>query len=387
MDDKSLSILNPIKNINKFYEDLLGYSLDKTSLKLLNNSEWVKICNKLNANSTAFGFFLPRNQTAYINCGGNLQGLSIYHEYFGHGLFFERTLLGKQIIDLERRMVKKEKEYFGENIFSRKELNSFREKDENYFELTRLKKVNYLHFESSAMFTEYVLSKKFRFKENFERKYHNLSSNLKKSLDKIISFDNNFGNLATYWVSGFAKHYDKSKLKNFLENMYGEKKINNSKLVVLSGSQKSFSDIDLLASSNTLQNVKNNCLDLISFKEKEFEDRLKLFELQITSPLLTGKYISGDEEYFKRKKMQLFEQPITEEAINHNFKKSEEQRILSYQFPEDSKERSLGLSYSETYLLNALCLGDGERLLTKENLLAEKNNIFNKHKINFGCLK
>jgi hypothetical protein len=172
------------------------------------------------------------------------------------------------------------------------------------------------------------------------------------------------------YAQGMARRITPARVRRLLEEIYGIKAVNSSKLVLLTGSKKPFSDIDLFASSNFLAATKNNWLDLVVFDEEDFERRVSLFEVQVTPPIMTGEFIVGDKNYLQQKREQLQEQSITEEAIQHNFRKAEENKDLSLKYPENSEERRRGFSYFQTYLANALALRQGLRLFTKEDLLS-----------------
>ena len=68
------------KSSNEYFENLLGYKPEQTKLQTFPS-------NELNHE----GVYLPRNQTAIIQEGNPL---SLFHEYFGHGLFCEQSLTG-----------------------------------------------------------------------------------------------------------------------------------------------------------------------------------------------------------------------------------------------------------------------------------------------------
>jgi hypothetical protein len=352
---------------NQFYLNLLGYSPKQTSLQNLSESQWKKFTLSTGFNPNSSGIYLPRNQTAVIR---EQNILSLFHEYFGHGLYSEQSLSGRRLVDLEEKLLEKEKQEFREKKFTLEDIQKFRKQNKIFQELDEFRKQNLLQYETFAIWTEYLLSGKFGLKEDFEKKYDSLRGVEKKSVDSVIKFNEQYGNLATFYAQGLAKNITTERVRRLLGDVWGNELINNSKLVLLTGSKKPFSDIDLFVSSNYLQTTKNNWLDLVVFNEEDFEKKIKFFESQVTHPIMSGEFVAGDEKYLQQKKEQLQEQPITEEAIQHNFCKSEEQRTRALEYPKKSKERKLGFNYSETYLRNALALREGLRLFTKEDLFS-----------------
>ena len=170
-----------------------------------------------------------------------------------------------------------------------------------------------------------------------------------------------------------ARRTTPKRARRLLEEVYGVQEVKNSKLILLTGSKRPFSDIDLFASSNYLYSAKNDWLDLVVFEEGDFERRVRLFEVQVTHPILAGEFVAGDTDYLQQKRKQLQEQPITEEAIQHNFRKSEQETVASKRTSDEGLRKVFG-SYSKVYLANALALKDGLRLFTKQALLSYFNN-------------
>jgi hypothetical protein len=227
-----------------------------------------------------------------------------------------------------------------------------------------------LQYETFAIWTEYLLSEEHDLRDLFGRKYDFLGGQEKEAVDSAINFSEQYGALATFYAQGMARRTTPERVKKLLRDVYGSEAVNNSKLVLLTGSRKPFSDIDLFASSNYLQSTKNEWLDLVAFDEEDFERRVKLFEVQVTHPIIAGEFVAGDRNYLQQKRRKLQEQPITEEAIRHTFAKSDENNFLSLQHSKGSEERKRGVSYSQTYLANALALRQGIRLFSKEDLLS-----------------
>ncbi len=352
---------------NAFYQDLHGYKPEQTKLQSIPEKHWKTFCQRTDLNSNSSGIYLPRNQTAIIQ---NRNPLSLFHEYFGHGLFCEQSLIGRKLVDLEKKLLEDEKQEFQNRKFSLKDLEKFREQNKTFQELKEFRKQNLARYEIFAIWTEYLLSKEFSLRDEFEMKYDFLEKENREAVDSVINFSESYGDLATFYASGLARRTTPERVKKLLEDVYGIEAVNNSKLILLTGSKKPFSDIDLFACSDYLQPTKNSWLDLAVFREENFEERTRLFETQVTHPIMAGEFITGNKNYLQQKRIQLQEQPITKEAIKYNLNLSEEQKQRALEYPEQSEERKTGLSYSETYLKNALALKQGLRLFTKEDLIS-----------------
>lgn len=350
----------------EFYKNLLGYKSEETSLHSIPNQQWNEFAMQRGLNPNSTGVYLPRNQTAIIQSGDEL---GLFHEYFGHGIYCERTRSGKKLVELEQELLKKEQEQFSKGQFTLEELSEFREQNPLFSKLQEHREQNLVRYESFAIWTEYLLSKENGDLEAFHQKYDSLDGQEKEFIDSVINFSKSYGDLATMYAHGMARRTTPERVRMLLENIYGIKAVKNSKLVLLTGGKKPFSDIDLFVSSNYLKSTKNNWLDLVAFDEEDFERRMRLFEVQLTLPIMEGEFIAGDKSYLQQKRRQLQEQLITEEAIRHNFEKSEKERIASEETNDEELKRVFS-SYSKTYLVNAFALRGGIRLFTKGDLLS-----------------
>jgi len=366
---KHLKLNDEIKtlldNSNSFYQNSLGYPPEQTSLEQVPRFEWVNFTQSKGLNTNCQGIYLPRNQTAIIK-GQN--PLSLFHEYFGHGLYCEQSLKGRKLVELEKSLLKEEKQKFQGRKFNLEDIQRFRSENSVFQKLDKFKMENLGQYELFAIWTEYLLSKEFGFERDFRKKYASLENREKEHIDSTINFSEQYGNLAAFYAQGMARIPTPKRVKNLLEEIYGTRAVNNSKLILLTGSKKPFSDIDLFASSNYLQSIENDWLDLMAFNEKDFEKMVKLFETQVTHPIMSGEFIAGDKEYLQQIKKQLQTQPITKEAINHNLQKSRKNDVAA-KATKDGKLKKLFDSYAQTYLANALALKGGKRIFIKDELL------------------
>ena len=356
---------------NQFCQDLLGYKPEQTSLQIIPFSEWLGFTSERNLDSDSLGIYSPRNRTAMIK-GEN--PLSLLHEYFGHGLYCEQSLAGRELVDLERKLLGEEREEFEGRNFTLSEIKRFRLRNKTFRELHEFKEQNLGRYELFAIWAEYFFSKELGLEKEFERKYDSFPSEDNEMINSVINFSERYGNLATFYAQGIARRTTPERARKLLEEIYGRKNVDNSKLILLTGSKKPFSDIDLFASSNYLKATNNGWLDLVVFDEGDFERRINLFEAQVTHPIFAGDFVTGDKDYLEEKRRQLKVQPITEEAIEYNLSRSKYAQQVSDSYPKNSEEREVASSYSKTHFANALALKEGLRLFTKEELLSSSHS-------------
>lgn len=351
---------------NDFYQGLLGYKQEQTKLTVLDCEGWRALCKKQEGNQDASGMFQPRSQIAVINSESEVYPLNLFHEYFGHGLFCERTLTGKKLVDLEQKLMQEEKEHFEGIPFSLKELKRFRENNATFKHLQQEREDNLDLYENFAIWTECLLAKHFDINQ-FEMRYDSMPESERSQFDKILSFSKRYGNLSTFYAVGFERKITIPRVKMLLEDIY-KNLLQDARFIVVYGSGKPFSDIDIFAVSDNLPEIDMKWLDVRVYSIKDFEEGINMFDIAVTDPLLTGELIFGDKDYLEQQKTKLVGQPITEEAIKHNIKQSEKQERMALQFSVGSSENSRGMSYSLTYLRNAFALREGKRLLTKSGM-------------------
>lgn len=281
-------------------------------------------------------------------------------------MFFEYSKQGRFVERLERKSIKEERKNFRGKQFSLEELQEFREQSQ-IFNLLQKAKNNPI-YEIFAIWTEYYLSELFSMENKFKQKYDRITKELEENLEQLMDFQKNYGDLALFYHLGFPKYYDTNRIRGLLKRLF-KHKINSARLVVLYGSKKPYSDIDIFIVSNEIIGFRNSWLDIYTLTPELFEYSISVFDISVTDPLLTGDLVFGDKNYFEQKKRQLQEQPITQEAIYYNLIKSKEQKIMAKQFSKNSKEYSIGISYAKTYFKNALALRRGKRKLTKKSLI------------------
>ena len=362
---KMLESIKLYSSIVPFYQDLLGYSPEQTSLQQISESQWNKFATQRGLNPNSFGIYLPRNQTAIIK---DDNPLSLFHEYFGHGLYCEQSLIGRKLVELEKRLFEKEKQEFQENMFTLEDIQRFRHQSQTFKKLEEFRQINLGKYELFAIWTEYLLSEEHGLRDNFGRKYDFLQDEDKKAIDSIINCSERYGNLAIFYDSGLAKRTTPERVKRLLTDIYKDK-LQDIRFALLYGSKKEFSDIDVFMVGDNLLEI-DSWLDVRIYSPKDFERKLNLFDIAVTNPLMTGEFILGDRNYFEQLKEITLSQQITEESIKHNIIEGANQKQLAQDYPENSRDNLRGLRYSLTYLANALALGSGMRLFKRDDILS-----------------
>jgi hypothetical protein len=359
-DVESLTILK--EKCSCFYQDLLGYFPQKTKLKIIKEENWQEFLLDNSYSLNCSGIYNSRSQTAIIP---DNNPLSLFHEYFGHGLYYERTREGVKLVNLEKELLKSEQEEFQNKNFTLDELNNFRKSNKTFEKIVAFYESNKIKYELFAIWSEYFLSKKMGCENIFEERAEKLPFILNQAVNDVIEFSHKYGNLATFYAFELEKFSDIKRAETLLKDILKED-ISSVKFGVLFGSRKPFSDMDIYLVSDEISPFHSEWIDIRIHSMKRFEEGLKNFDFRVSDPLFSGEFIFGDKYYFNQVREQLLIQPITKEAIEYNYKKSE-----SYKNQEKMElcdRAALPETYVKSYSLNAQALEKGIKLFTYENI-------------------
>jgi hypothetical protein len=168
---------------------------------------------------------------------------------------------------------------------------------------------------------------------------------------------------------GFPKYYDDNRLVETLRHFYGSH-FNSLHLVILYGSKKPESDIDLfVVSDNKSFNYTNGWLDIYELNIEEFEDLATKMDISVTDPLFGGDLIFGNVQYLSRIKNELEHKEVTTSMISHNQSRACEQEQLSNLVPQNSREYKICKGYAQSYNIMSRELQTGKKYMTKNQLI------------------
>jgi len=296
---------------SEILEDKFKIKPERTKLYLHENIK--EFLNKTR-NPEAQSIFFPGDLSAHVP-RDRLD--FILHEYHGHGLYCEQTPYGKKMIK-------------DENNFN----NMSQEEIQKALILHEHLKPN---FEGHALWIEdFLLTKlnKFEILENrlkeletltFQSQFHLELKTQKDVYNRVKQFELKKGIYELWYSLGFPRQFDKNTLIEIAKEKLSSR-FDNLVLLIHFGSKNPERDIDLCAVLE--DNVKldeyedSRTIDLVQYSNSDFLRRMKLFDLVVTHPLLTGELISGDENLFERLKIKLNKQKPTNEAINYLKEKS-----------------------------------------------------------------
>jgi predicted nucleotidyltransferase len=275
---------------------------------------------------------------------------NVFHEYFGHGVFCENSIIGKKLVEITRN-----------NEDTKSYLYSQIDKKVQPFGIYNQNIANY---EGFAVWLEEKLcdvtgnSHEWKKREStLPKDYVDLSEYFKTTENKLTSF-------GLMSQMGFPKYYDSEKLVNTIRKIYG---LDFSKIdfIVLYGSKKPQSDIDLfIVSENGSRNYFNGWLDIYELNREEFNLLSRNLDISATDPLFSGELQYGDLNHFETIRKSVLNSKVTEEAITHNISQMERLKSVLSKYEENSREQLSCLSYIESYYRTVDYLKRGEKLLT-----------------------
>ena len=347
---------------------------EESYYKVYQDDEWKFFLNKIGAKPDVHGVYLPRDLSANVGGSSKYFKINLLHEYFGHGLFCEHALPGQKIVSLEKNLARIESKMQSEdgslnqNHFQVDETNpyfvSYRKQRE---ELEKFFYSNLHNYEGFAMWLEHFLSKNTNHEEMFEQKMDRLvHPDYEELFEKFLSFSEQYGNFALIAQLGFPKYYDDGTLANTLNNVFGDD-FDSVELAILYGSQKPYSDIDLFVVSDKINSAYNSWLDIYARNRQEFKHDLRNLSIAVTDPIFSGRVIKGDPRYQAQLQHDILNQPISQKAIEYNYRKSKEQGRIALMYPEGSREKIAALSYEKSFRVNADRLQQGEKMLTVDS--------------------
>ena len=105
------------ERVSQHYSDLLHFQPRRISFELLTGEEWLRFCRRYGFNESSGGIFIPRNLTAYLLAETPNLPVNLFHEFFGHGLYFEYSEKGRSLQDLELKLMQEERRLLRRDFF------------------------------------------------------------------------------------------------------------------------------------------------------------------------------------------------------------------------------------------------------------------------------
>lgn len=320
--------------VNDFLNQRFGIYSESSTLTIHDDNSWNAFCERGSYEKSANGLYLPKSLSAHIR-DSEFVAQNLFHELFGHGLFVEKSLIGKLVRE------NKDKRFYNE-------------------------------YEGFALWIEWYLSNLVGCNEIFEKRFNKFQPQETELFRRMADHFLEFGDYNLLYTLGFEKHYDTNVLRDILSKMYRNKEM---KFALAYGSKKPFADIDFFIVSDEIHSFTNHWLDVYAIKEEDFDFFLSRLDISITDPLFSGEFVMGDRNYFERCKQRIEQEEISEDAIAYHKNHVGKTRVWASRYPENSPERFSCQRYGVSYELNASELSLGR----KPKTLGEIKRIYPDH--------
>lgn len=354
-------------------EDTSGHLLDKfgfmpvySSIALYDRQGWQNFCSRMELNAAQEGAYIPRDCSAHLLQDSEFILQNLFHEYFGHGLYTEHSLAGRQIQSIEQKLRDDESE---EGINSPEQLFDFRQNSRLCTALAEIGRQILPQYEGFAIWMEWYLSAATGNMDGFERKFKRLSPEEQAICKRFMDYSREYGEHALMFSTGLPKYYNGDILTDILQRIFQDD-FGSIRFAMVYGSRKPYSDIDIFMVSDNVPCTHFGWLDIYSVSSRVFEDLITKLDISLSEPLFTGQIICGDEKAVEQTKAKILSSPITPEAITFHRQHAETAKALAMQYDSDTMEHQTAMRYNRSYLANAKELEQGRKPLTLGKLIA-----------------
>lgn len=347
---------------------------EKSRINLYKMPDWQQFSSEKGLPIGTVGVYYPRDLSAHLlylpECP-RLGTLTLFHEYFGHGLWTEHTPSGQEKTRLEQKLLNEERSAH----VTKRNLRSFRESSKTYKELLRLHTATRPYNEGFALWMEHYLSSVTGDQEMFLRKLEMLPNEMKGLCARFVDYQSDFGEHALLYSCGFPKHYDSRILEGMLRKLF-RAEFDSARLALVYGSRNPRSDIDIFIVSDKIPCSYYGWLDIYSVTENDFQKLAMNLDISVTDPLFSGGFISGDREYMEHARKAVLGTPVTYGKVRHNLESAKNARRKAAENRSNPAKYSNAMMYEKSYFANAQELLKGRKALTLKNLISSRPEDF-----------
>ena len=97
-DDEVLDSL--LEGASAFIEREFSLEMGDCRLRIYSAEDWSRFCGANGFDERSEGIYVPRSYTAYARADSEALIPTIFHEYFGHGLFCEQSSIGRTLVEI-----------------------------------------------------------------------------------------------------------------------------------------------------------------------------------------------------------------------------------------------------------------------------------------------
>lgn len=325
---------------NEYLKSEFGLEKPEAGINFCSRHEWMNL-----KEVSGPAFYHPREGKVYLSPDASIADFA--HEYFGHALYSEQSMLGKKLKDYLKSIAKIEDKY---SIPKDANLSI---KHSNKFKIEKIKENEHVLFcdtqnpeiqkyiqlkkeakgffdklqpiqEGFSAWMEEKILKRLGFTDLWEQRRQLLAKS------PYFNFYNSFlkeeaekGTITLFYKLGFPKSKDRNMLKKIAEENL--KNFDGLKYLIQYGSLER--DIDLVAvySDEAVQKaglIYDGCIDINVLDESSFLEKLNLYDIELLEPVLTGNLLAGNEKNFEKMKSEIKKDKPFDNAIEYANKRS-----------------------------------------------------------------
>ena len=98
------------KKISNFLQNKFNITPENSKLIFHEKKDWQKYCIARNLDAFSKGFYCIRDLSAHLLTESEYLLQNSFHEFFGHGVYFEQSINGKKMHSLEQKLCEQEKQ-------------------------------------------------------------------------------------------------------------------------------------------------------------------------------------------------------------------------------------------------------------------------------------
>jgi hypothetical protein len=325
--------------LDEIMKEKIGFSPTQSAITLHSQEEWEGFQKHYGMPQSVRGVYDIERFTSHLQQGDLV---TFFHEHYGHGTFFEHSLLGQTLREDALRVPIHERQHVLDEHPNSRISEGFAIWSEQM--LTRAHNDPDLKRKSSTLFLGY-------------------SREDQESYTDIVRAES-FGNLYIRRHCGFPHTPTTAEAREVIQKIFPDKNID---IAILYGSKKNTSDVDLFIVGENIHDYKNHWLDIVGMQREEFSYYKNNLLPLVTDPLYSGEVLIGEKEVMQLRES-LHTMPITHDMIEANRRAATwEQEIIDKGILH-GKDLDVARGYVRTFTTNALLLEQGKRYMTKKQL-------------------
>lgn len=263
-----------IKEIDDFLCGRFRLKPEVSGLLTYGVEGWEQFCGERCIPLEKEGCYDTETKTVHLLSDAKFRDINLFHEYYGHGTYFEHSF----------------------------------------------KQGSPMEIEGFALWMEYYLSSLYNI--GYSEKFDSMDNASKAILTSFAEYSSCYTDYGLMYSCNFPKYYSKETLKEILNSVYSD-----IQLALIYGSRQPTSDIDVFMITSG-KPLFTEWLDVYGLEREKAEHLIGLLDISVTEALFTGEFVAGDEGLLERLRRKALDSEITQEAISHNLEMASVEKKL-----------------------------------------------------------